>query len=70
MPTGVADGTRPVPPGPFKLWQRDYWDTQMRSREHYDEKLSYVRLNPVRKALVATPEEWPYQGNIYDVHWL
>ena len=53
-----------------KLWQRDYWDTQMRSREHYEEKLSYVRLNPVRKNLVSSTEEWPYQGVIHPIQWL
>ena len=53
-----------------KLWQRDYWDTQMRSRAHYEEKLSYVRLNPVRKDLVASADEWPYQGCLSDIQWL
>jgi putative transposase len=54
-------------PAAFKLWQRDFWDTQMRDREHYDEKLAYVRMNPVRKGLVATPEEWPYQGVVHPI---
>jgi REP element-mobilizing transposase RayT len=77
------DGTEPVPPeleiggptsvsaGPsFKLWQRDFWDTQMRSREHYEEKLSYVRMNPVRKGLAASPNDWPYQGEVFSVAWM
>ena len=62
-----ADGTEPVPPG--KLWQRDCWDTQMRSRQHYDEKASYVRMNPVRQGLVANCSEWPYQGKVFDLRW-
>jgi REP element-mobilizing transposase RayT len=53
-----------------KLWQRDFWDTQMRSREHYQEKLSYVRMNPVRKELVVRPEDWPYRGQVFPVAWL
>jgi REP element-mobilizing transposase RayT len=70
--TGETDRTEPVPPDakPFKLWQRDFWDTQMRSRAHYEEKLSYVRMNPVRKELVKTPEEWPYQGVIHEIRWM
>jgi REP element-mobilizing transposase RayT len=71
--TGIGR-TSSVPSGlprqPFKLWQRDFWDTQMRSREHYEEKLAYVRMNPVRKALARTPEEWPYQGVINELAWM
>jgi REP element-mobilizing transposase RayT len=54
---------------PFKLWQRDFWDTQMRTREHYDEKLAYVRMNPVRKGLAKTPEDWQYQGEVFPIGW-
>ena len=66
------DGVEPVPPGTrksFKLWQRDFWDTQMRAREHYDEKWSYVRMNPVRKGMAGAPEEWLYQGEIHPLAW-
>ena len=65
----VHTNTENRSPQPFKLWQRDYWDTQMRSREHYEEKLSYVRLNPVRKGLVASADDWPYQGRLHDICW-
>ena len=64
-----GSGAVPTATG-FKLWQRDFWDTQMRSREHYAEKLSYVRMNPVRKGLSVTPEAWPYQGQIFPIAWL
>ena len=42
----------------------------MRSRDHYEEQLAYVRMNPVRKELVRTPEEWPYQGVINELAWM
>jgi len=44
------------------LWQRDCWDTQLRNVSHYGEKWEYVVRNPVRKGLVSSPEQWPYQG--------
>jgi REP element-mobilizing transposase RayT len=44
------------------LWQRDCWDTQLRNVGHYGEKWEYVVQNPVRKELVTSPEQWPYQG--------
>jgi putative transposase len=41
------------------VFQEDCWDTQMRSLANFDEKLSYVRMNPVRKGLVGAWEQWP-----------
>jgi putative transposase len=49
------------------IW--DCWDTQMRDQEHYRRKLDYVAQNPVRKGLVASPEDWPYQGHLHDLPW-
>ena len=46
------------------VWQRCYWDTKIRRDEHYNEKWSYVGLNPVRAGLVEAPEDWPYQGRL------
>jgi len=50
-------------------WQRDYWDTRLRHREHYEEKWHYVRENPVRAGLVESPDEWPFQGRLHALHW-
>ena len=49
--------------------QRDCWDTQMRDREHYLEKLAYMRENPVRAGLVEKAEDWPYQGRLNVIRW-
>ena len=50
--------------------QWDGWDTQMRDQEHYLRKLEYVRLNPVRKGLVADADAWPYSGTVNPLDWL
>jgi len=50
-------------------WQMDVWDTQMRDADHYTEKLSYMRQNPVRKELTTHWEEWPYRGVLHVVRW-
>ena len=55
--------------GPALVWQRDYWDRQLRSGESYSEKWAYVRANPVRAGLVARPEDWPYQGEMCELRW-
>jgi len=52
------------------VFQEDCWDTQMRTREHYDEKLSYVRENPVRRGLATAWEVWPFRGRVFDVTWM
>ena len=40
------------------LWQPRYFDRVMRDVKEYHETLDYLHLNPVRKGLVARPEDW------------
>ena len=51
------------------LWQRDFWDTQLRRSENYTEKWRYVLQNPVRAKLVESVEAWPYQGERNVLMW-
>lgn len=60
-PGGATDG---------KLWQRDFWDTQLRNGESYTAKWAYVRANPGRAGLVDEGEVWPYQGELNTLFWL
>lgn len=55
--------------GPGPVWQRDFWDTQLRRSQSYGEKWEYVRQNPVRHGLAASAEEWPYQGELDSLMW-
>jgi putative transposase len=48
-------------PDQNRAWQRRAFHRRMRDRAEYEEKLAYVRENPLRKKLVTTPEEWPFQ---------
>ena len=52
-----------------KIWQRDFWDTQLRRGDSYTDKWEYVRMNPVRKGLVTECEMWPYQGELNELLW-
>jgi putative transposase len=47
------------------IWQANFWDTQLRRGESYDNKWQYVVENPVRAKLVENPTDWPYQGEIH-----
>jgi REP element-mobilizing transposase RayT len=56
-------------PAEQPIWQLNFWDTQLRAGENYDEKWDYVWRNPVPKGLVAKPEDWPYAGEINVLAW-
>ncbi len=47
-----------------KLWQRAFWDTQLRNSDSYSTKWDYIRNNPVRHGLVEDAGAWPYQGEL------
>src|SRR6476620_4063273 len=51
------------------IWQRHFWDIQLRRGESYEEKWEYVLANPVRAGLVARGEDWPYQGELNELRW-
>ncbi|MEO6846620.1 MAG: transposase [Chthoniobacterales bacterium] len=51
------------------IWQRSFWDTQLRQGESYTEKWEYVRNNPVRHGLVTDTKTWPYQGEMNILPW-
>ena len=55
---------------PRHEFQTDYWDVTIRSAAHYQERIDYMRMNPVVKGLVIHPDQWPYQGIIHDFTWM
>ena len=50
-------------------WQPRCWDTRLRAGESYEQKWEYVRSNPVRHGLVASANDWPYQGELNVLPW-
>ncbi|HLL77648.1 MAG TPA: transposase [Pyrinomonadaceae bacterium] len=47
-----------------RLWQRQFYDHIIRNEADFLETLEYIAMNPVRKGLVRTPDEWPYTGKV------
>ena len=39
-------------------WQENFFDHRIRNREEFDEKACYIRMNPARKGLCQTAEDW------------
>jgi REP element-mobilizing transposase RayT len=42
------------------LWQDESFDHVLRSNESFEEKLEYIRQNPIRRGLAARPEEYAW----------
>jgi len=55
--------------GAGSLWEKNFWDTQLRQSDSYSAKWEYVRNNPVRHGLVARSQDWPYQGELNLLRW-
>ena len=42
------------------VWQEESFDHVLRSQESFEEKLEYIRQNPVRRGLVKMPEDYKW----------
>jgi REP element-mobilizing transposase RayT len=40
------------------VWQEESFDHVLRSEESFEQKVEYIRQNPVRRGLVARPEDY------------
>jgi putative transposase len=61
------EGSAAVTAAATTIWQRGFFDHVIRNSESYSEKWDYVRANPVRAGLVASADEWPFQGEIVHI---
>ncbi len=44
------------------LWQKRYYDFNIRNYRQFVEKLRYIHRNPVRRGLVQNPEDWRWSS--------
>jgi REP element-mobilizing transposase RayT len=44
------------------LWQRSFYDHALRKEESLSEIACYIWENPVRKAMIDDPTEYPWSG--------
>ncbi|OFV91362.1 MAG: hypothetical protein A3H28_11960 [Acidobacteria bacterium RIFCSPLOWO2_02_FULL_61_28] len=44
------------------LWQHQFWDRFVRHNREFGQRLHYMHFNPVRKGLVAKPEDWRWSS--------
>ena len=44
------------------LWQKRYYDHNVRTQQSFVEKLRYIHRNPVKRGLVEKPENWKWSS--------
>ncbi len=44
------------------LWQRRFWEHQIRDDDDFARHMDYLHFNPVKHGLVANVKEWPYSS--------
>jgi REP element-mobilizing transposase RayT len=48
-----------------RLWQRSFWDRDLRGGEDAETAVAYVLDNPVRKQLCSAWTEWPWSWSAW-----
>lgn len=52
------------------LWQRNFYEHILRDRQRIEDVASYIWMNPVRKGLCASPDEYPFSGSLtFGLKW-
>jgi len=58
------------------IWQRRFWEHQIRDDEDYRTHMDYLHYNPVKHGLVKRVNDWPYSSfhrcvekGVYSVQW-
>ncbi|MCK4527888.1 transposase, partial [candidate division WOR-3 bacterium] len=58
------------------LWQRRFWEHQIRDQEDFNRHCDYIHYNPVKHGLVGDPKKWEYstihrfiRKGLYSNHW-
>lgn len=62
--------------GEQTVWQRRFWEHQIRHEADFEQHVDYIHYNPVKHSLVDAPRDWPYssfhryvEDGIYPVDW-
>jgi len=58
------------------IWQRRFWEHQIRDEHDYEKHMDYLHFNPVKHGYVSRAADWPYstllrliQEGVYDKNW-
>lgn len=48
--------------GEQAIWQRRFWEHQIRNEADFSQHVDYIHYNPVKHGLVRAPMDWPYSS--------
>ena len=65
--TSETWGTPDSSDSPHRFWQVRFYDFNVWTEKRRIEKLRYIHRNPVKRGLVASPEQWPWSS--YRWYW-
>jgi putative transposase len=58
------------------VWQRRYWEHQIRDEWDFEKHVDYIHYNPVKHGYVKRPVDWPFsslhryvQSGVLPEHW-
>ena len=43
-----------------RVWEKGFYDREIRSKDELSRQLQYIWENPVRKCYVEEPADWPF----------
>jgi len=55
--------------GEQAVWQRRFWEHQIRDETDFVRHVEYIHYNPVSHGLVKTPKDWAYSSFHRAVRW-
>jgi putative transposase len=72
---GIVYGSRRQK-GEQAVWQRRFWEHQIRDERDLIQHMEYIHYNPVKHGLVRAPKDWEYssfhryvRNGVYDREW-
>jgi len=58
------------------LWQRRFWEHQIRDEQDYERHMDYMHYNPVKHDFTRSVKDWPYstfhryvKEGVYNENW-
>ncbi|MGL4604014.1 MAG: REP-associated tyrosine transposase [Iodobacter sp.] len=62
--------------GESTIWQRRFWEHQIRNQADYSARMDYVHINPLKHGLVGQVKDWPWstfhrlvREGVYPENW-
>jgi putative transposase len=62
--------------GEQAIWQRRFWEHQIRNETDFSQHVDYIHYNPVKHGLADAPRNWPYssfhryvEDGVYPADW-